>query len=811
MVGPPTRGPPSPAPIFGREEVLEALDQLLLRAKEGGSHGCLVAGGRGAGKTVLLDTAVHRARDRGFSVLRGRSLPEELPSPFSLVRDLLGSRDRSERERVETDQYPGDLPVFLAPLPPPGPFERPPSRPRSGTATEPSEFDRVLEALGAGGVIDGPSAREELLGKVEEYVRTRTGNRPNLLAIDDLHFADASSLEFLRRLAHDEGSAPTVIVATVGVDEEVPFRNRAPIAALRQSPTMRAVALRSFTLPEATQFVRYLYGGRDPNPHDVLRWQSQTDGNPLFLEQLVRIATGYGAHRYGEGSLAGGRDVNQILLALFGGLDEEDRNLLTYGSVLGKEFRVSDIAAAEGKEPKALTSRLETLAQDGFVRSKGADVYEFVTDSLRASIYSNATETRRRILHRKAGLALESGGRAGSDELARQFYLGRDDERAVKYNLAAAEAASRSFAFEDAWTHVSRALESQRRRTERDPRIEVRLLTEEGRLLVEMGNLRQAEGVLSEALLMTRSRPGEGPDLVRALLILAECRSRRGEYAGAAELASEAERLLEPGSNPRDRMEVYRVKGRCALRQSELAQAEAHHRNELEIAERSGTLYDQARALFNLASTMLVMGMARYDEAFDLFARAADRFGSGEDFGARASVLNNRALLEWTSAGRKDDALRDLTLALEAAERSRSRTRIGYILNNLAQLNVELGRVEPARSAFERAVRVLAPVGDEYMDQQLSMSRGMIAAKDGKFEAAEAAYQEALAQARNLHQPAETAEVMMRLAELAHDRGDDTSARRWMDESRANHLLDYRPDFSGRVQTLEAAIAGPRP
>ena len=811
MAGSAPRGATAPPSVIGREEVLEELDRLFLEAKAGGCHGCLIVGARGSGKSVILDVAEAGARAHRFGVLRGRSLPEELPSPFSLIRDLLGSREKTGARPERPSGPEGSLSGFFVPFPILEPSARPSLRQPAGMAEEVGEFERALEALGSVGRTDGQSGREELLGKVEEHFRARTGDRPTLLAIDDLHFADASSLEFLRRLAHESVGAPTVIVATIGAGDEVPFRNRTAIEALRQAPNMRSVPLRPFSLPESTQFVRYLYGGREPNPNDVLRWQSQTEGNPLFLEELVRISTGFGYRGGGQSALPGGRDVNQILLALFEGLDEEDRNLLTYASVLGKEFHVADIAGAEGKEPGALTPRLQALAQDGVLRAKGSDLFEFVTDSLRASIYSRATETRRRILHRKAGLALEAGGHGRSDELARQFYLGRDDDRAMKYNLAAAEAASRSFAFEDALVHVSRALESERRRAERDHRVELRLLIEEGRLLMETGGLRQSEEVLNEAIRVARARPENSPDIEHALVTLADCRFRRGDYAGAVELASEVDRLPEAGGNPRDRMEMHRVMGGCFQRQGDLPRSEAHHRREVEIAEQSGTPYDQGRAMFNLASPMLVMGASRFDEAFDLFARAADRFASSADFGARASVLNNRALLEWTSAGRLEDAMQDLTLALEAAEKSRSRTRIGYILNNVAQLSVELGRLEPAKSALERAVRVLAPIGDAYMDQQLSMTRGMIAAKEGAFETAESAFQEALTQARNLHQPGETAEVQMRLAELAHDRGDDPAARRWIDEARAQRLLDYRPDFTERVKALEAALASSSP
>ena len=798
------------APIIGRLEVLEELDRLFASPSAGGGRGCLLVGARGSGKSVVLEAAVAKARDRRFAVLRGHALPEELPSPFSLIRELLASWTSGGPGDAGTDDTSSFLAGFLAPLAPVGPHATPSGRSRASGDAEPTGLERILSTLGSGGFADGKSGREELFGAVEEHFRIRVGKQPLLLAIDDLHFSDASSLEFLRRLALDRGETPTVVVATVGAGDEVPFRNRAALGALMRSSTFRSIALRPLTLPETSDFVRWLYGGRDPNPRDVLRWHAETEGNPLFIEQLVRMSSAPRSAA-GLGVPTGGRDVNDILLRLIETLPEEVRNLLTFASVLGKEFRARDLAAIETGSKGNPAGRLEELVEEGLLRSKGDELYEFVTEALRASVYANLTETRRRILHRKAGLALEARGGVGEGELARQFYLGRDDDRAIAFNVAAADRAGRTFAFEDAFTHISRALESERRRSEKDLGLEIRLLTEEGRYLIEMGNLRPAEGVLDEGILIARSHGGHEVELGHALLVLAEAKFRRGEGVSSVELATEAGKLLATNGAPRDQMEVNRALARCYMRLGDLRQAESYARKELEFAELTDSPHEQGRAMFNLAAPMISQGTQRFDEAFDLFARAADRFGSGEDYGARASVLNNRALLEWTSAGRLDDALRDLHLALEAAERSRSRTRIGYILNNLAQLNVELGRIEAARSALERADRVLAPIGDEYMTQQLTMSRGMIAEKEGAFEQARSAYQEALTQARRLHQPSETAEVMMRLAELAHESGDAPGARRWLDEARANHLLDYRSDFAPRVAALEASLTGSRP
>ena len=809
MAGRPSRGDPPAASIIGRDEVLEEFDRLL-QPSAGGCRGCLVIGARGSGKTVVLEAAVARARDRKFVVLRGHSLPEELPSPFSLIRDLLGSL--TPGEPTTTGRAVNSVPFygFLAPVLPADPLEGPAGRASSNEPSEPTDLERILSRLGSGGLSDAQSGREELFGAVEEHFRTQVGHRPTLLAIDDLHFADASSLEFLRRLTLDRGETPTVIVATVGAGDEVPFRNRAALTTLTQSPVLRSTSLQPLTLPETSLFVRWLYGGRDPNPRDVLRWHAQTEGNPLFIEQLVRMSLGPRSPT-SLGVPEGGRDVTEILLRLIERLPEEDRDLLTFASVLGKEFRAQDLVVIETGGRGNVSGRLDALVQEGLLRSKGGELYEFVTETLRASVYANLTENRRRILHRKAGLALETRGGVGEGELARQFYLGRDDDRAVAYNAAAAQRARRTFAFEDAFMHISRALESERRRSERDLHVEVRLLTEQGQIRIEMDQLREAEGALNEAVMMARSHPGQDAELGHALLALAECRNRRGEYADARERANEARGFLATAGAPRDIIDVERVIGNCYLREGQLREAETHHRAELEVAEQSGTPFEQGRALVNLGSLLITSGPERFDQALELLSRAADRFGTGEDYGTRARVLNNRALLEWTSAGRVDDARRDLQLAVEAAERSRSRTTLGYCCINLAQLETEVGHPTVARPALERAARALAPIGDGYADQQLTMARGMLAHEEGAYDVAEAEFHEALAQARNLRQASETAEVMMRLAELAHDRGDDAGARRWLDEARTGGLLDHRPDFGPRVATLETALSGSGP
>src|SRR5208282_1388506 len=129
---------------------------------------------------------------------------------------------------------------------------------------------------------------------------------------------------------------------------------------------------------------------------------------------------------------------------------------------------------------------------------------------------------------------------SSDSELARHFYLGRDDPKAVEFNLKAANAASRDYAFQTAVSHLARALEAERRKPNRDPRVEIRFLTEQGRLLEQLGVLVRSDELLTEAVNLARTQGGGELELGRALLGLAETRAQRSEYDSAEALAIEA-------------------------------------------------------------------------------------------------------------------------------------------------------------------------------------------------------------------------------------------------------------------------------
>jgi predicted ATPase len=324
-------------------------------------------------------------------------------------------------------------------------------------------------------------------------------------------------MEFLLRFGLDLRRIRAVVVATAGAGDAVPDRARGSLENLNHSPAYRTTALRPLTLVEVTDLVRGIFGGSQPDPGDVLRWYTETEGNPLFIEHLVRSATGY---RPPEQELAffGGGDAPEAISARIQSLGRDERRILGHAAVLGQEFAFADLQAVTEFGEERISEGVDRLVQEGFLREKGHETYGFVTETIRVRVYSDLTETHRRILHQKTGVVLEAKGGVSDAELARHFYLGHDNERAVKYNITAAQSATRDFDFETAATLLARALESERRRPTPDVSTEIRLLTEEGRLLSEAGSPHRSEELLTQAVSLARSHPGHELDQGHALL-----------------------------------------------------------------------------------------------------------------------------------------------------------------------------------------------------------------------------------------------------------------------------------------------------
>jgi len=398
--------------LLGREAELASLSALL----EGSEHGvgaiAWVEGEAGIGKTSLTGAAAEIALERGFGVLAAGA--EELDShrPFGVIADCLGVERRSADERRAAIARKLSMTPSTAPHTP-----------------------------GDGGRLEFGLA-EELLGLVEEAC----ARSPLVLILDDLQWADPSSLMFLGRLARELAGLPLVAVGTAR-----PLPRRAELERLIAATVSRGavrVALEPLDEAVCAKLAAELAGG-EPGPRLSERVRA-CGGNPLFVAELI------GALKT-EGSIEldsdGGADVAPgevpptlalTVLARLSFLASEVVEVLGLASVLGSAFAVADLSLLSGRPAAAIWASLRDAMAAGVLEQRG-DRLAFRHDVVREALYGDLPRPVRSGLHLDMGRPLAASG-SSPGIVAEHLVRGarRGDREAVEWlERAAREAAPR--------------------------------------------------------------------------------------------------------------------------------------------------------------------------------------------------------------------------------------------------------------------------------------------------------------------------------------------------------------------------------
>jgi DNA-binding CsgD family transcriptional regulator/tetratricopeptide (TPR) repeat protein len=281
---------------------------------------------------------------------------------------------------------------------------------------------------------------------------------PLVLAIEDVHWSDETSINFLTTLATAAGGVPLLLITT--------FRPGTRPAWLGLSYATQ-IAL-SRLGPADSLLIVQSAGDRDDMPEALGRAiLSRADGNPFFLEELALVTTeSMGGHEDGVPET-----VQGVIFARIDRLPEVTRRVLQTASVLGREFPAR-LLEAVWAGPGAPQPHLELLCREEFLVEATVDGlpgFVFKHALTQDVAYQSLPTTRQRALHEAAGLCLEAFYAGRVDEayelLAHHWSKTDDSPRAIGYLLRTAEAGARRYAHHEA----SAALDEARQHAARLP------------------------------------------------------------------------------------------------------------------------------------------------------------------------------------------------------------------------------------------------------------------------------------------------------------------------------------------------------
>lgn len=284
--------------------------------------------------------------------------------------------------------------------------------------------------------------------------------RPLVLVLDDLHAADEPSLLLLRFVAREIANSRLLVVAAYrDVDPTLGDPLVATVTELSREPVTSRLALAGLPAPAIAEYIE-VAADRTPSTALVGAIHAETEGNPLFIGEMVRLLVTEGSFEADElEKLSVPQGIRDVIGRRLRHLSAECFGVLTLASVLGREFDLEALERASDTEHDRILELLdEAMILRVVSKQPGAPGrLRFEHALIRDAVYDSLTSARRAQLHRRVGEALESFYARDPEphlaELAHHFFAALpagDREGAVGYALQAAEWSIGQLAYEEA-------------------------------------------------------------------------------------------------------------------------------------------------------------------------------------------------------------------------------------------------------------------------------------------------------------------------------------------------------------------------
>ncbi len=741
----------APLPLVGRQAERVALLAHVEAALAGRGGLALVEGEAGVGKTRLVQEIAQSAAWRGLTVAWGRAQELAPAPPYSLVTEALQAALSPLRANQLADLVPGiELRAVSRLIP---------------ALADWLPHDRLPPHVPLGPAQD----RARLLDALADVVLALGQIAPHLFILEDLHWADESTLAALAHLTPRLTGSRVLMIATYRSGEA---RERPPVwqtmQALDRAGLRERLILDRLDAAAAGELVRRRLGLPAAVPRFEARLYAETQGHPLFLLETLQALRDEGVLKrdaagawrtpwdetttdYAELPLPA--SVREVIARRLKRLDPPTRAVLDAAAVLGQDLDFATLARLSQLDRAAALTVVSDLVRRRFL-AEGPAVYAFSHDLVRRVVYQALGDDERRRLHVQAGATLEALHPAQVESLAHHFDRGNVRDKALAYTLQAGERAEGSYDYPAALAHYERASalagddpaarwdalarqeqvlavlsrrEAQARvldemwtlaETLNDPARQARTRYRQGWREVLAGESTPALAWLDEAAHLARA--AGALDLL-GLCLTAAARAwwRIGDAARCQAAIAEARSLFQQTGNRRGELQVLNMLGNLHLGMTgDCIQALAYFEENRRLAHELNDPYAQASAQGNMGIAYALLGgyscsLEMLAEAFQVMERVGDRQWQGiirrwqaANYWILGDLAQARAVAEEALAICRAVSERNFEIAL---------------LELLGQIALEHAELEQARSYFQQAIAV-AQANQQTMDAAINQS-----------------------------------------------------------------------------------------
>ncbi|MBI5260452.1 MAG: AAA family ATPase [Bradyrhizobium sp.] len=679
--------------FVGRLGELRQLEAALARCRNTRRGTVIyIRGEAGIGKTRLLEQFQAKAEEEDFTCHSGLVLDFGMGSGQdairSLVRSLLGLSAESSRGEIEAAAEMAIADGLLA-------NERRVYLNDLLNVPQPTELRTLYDAM-------DNAARDRGKGAtIAELVTRASSRRPRLLAIEDLHWADRTTLDHLANLAETVPGCPALLVMTSRIERDPLNEDWRPATA--SQPTL-TIDLGPLQPSEANRLAAaYL----EALGELAQRCIERAAGNPLFLEQLLRHA-----EESANGGVPG--SIRSLVQARLDRLAFPDKRAVQAASVLGQRFTAEAVEALLD-QPR---SNCNNLVRHLLVRPHG-DHFLFAHALIQEGIYDTLLRSRRRDLHRRAA----DWFRNRDLTLCAQHLDRAEDQSAPRAYLEAARAEAAEYRTERALRLVERGLALAESRSDVSALFLLR-----GEILHDLGSISESIAAFEQALAV-------------ADFDIERCRARIGLAAGlrVTDRFDEAFAMLDKAAaaagvdDLASRARIHHLRGNLCFPLGRLVECLQEHERALNCARTANWPEMEARALGGLGDAEYARG--RMASAYRHFSRCAELSRAS---GAGRIEVANLSMVAHTQVYLNDfsGALATTQAAVELA------ARVGHhraeIIAHNAACNVfrTSGEFRRAKLHAERALTLARRLGAKRFEAVSLNDLAMVARAEASSAAA---------------------------------------------------------------------------
>jgi serine/threonine protein kinase/tetratricopeptide (TPR) repeat protein len=476
--------------LIDRVKEMGAIREAIDRATRNEGSLVFLSGEAGIGKTRLTKEASAYAHLRGMRVLHGRYPAllnvDDVP-PYVLWSEVI-------KEYVTTSTLE-QLGRAIGPYP-------------AEVCKVFPEIKQKLLAIPNSLPISQEHEQHRLFEAISQFITNISKDNPLLVVLDDLQWADQSSLLVLHYLARGIENQPFIILGAyrdADIDQKNPL---SPILLeLNRERLLQTITLKRLSPDEILDMTKQVFERDDvPKEFSQLVYE-KTKGNPFFFEEVMKSLKEE-LIIYREGNSWRAKDVSSIELpksvrsvvkSRIERLDDECQNLLVTASIIGERFSFEILRQVLGTEESRLAEVMEKILKTGLIKENvvlGEDVYFFADVMTRDVLYGETSHLKRKRLHNSVGCALEKVYADKIEqhfgELAYHFLESGDKDRALDYFLKAGEKAANVYANTQATSYFQSALTLL---IEKKSEIQ-----ERGRVLEKLGDTKKLVGEYHDCL-----------------------------------------------------------------------------------------------------------------------------------------------------------------------------------------------------------------------------------------------------------------------------------------------------------------------